>query len=220
MLLLMIIFSVSVIKVNALSKKSAQSTITSKTVNRISYKVIFEYFQDMTMTSEIWSHVFIIKLPKKIFKEEQVFLETLHAGEAPAKALCMRSNGDNHFYSERQGLSSCKRFENHVKFLIQSATKSYKNLHSLIDDIYSILPESAGQPRENSTRQSRAILPILGSFISSVTGLALESDLEKLQNNMLQINDFVTKELNVTKKFVSDTTLLVKLTNERVCNQS
>ena len=44
------------------------------------------------MTSEKWSHVFIIQLPKKFFEEEQDFLHQLQFGETPAKALCMKSN--------------------------------------------------------------------------------------------------------------------------------
>ena len=75
-----------------------------------------------------------------------------------------------------------------------------------------------GNKPEENRRQSRALLPILGSFISSVTGLALESDLENLQKNIVQINNFVNKELNVSTKFVSDTSLFVKLTNERLVN--
>src|SRR3989442_7821816 len=71
---------------------------------------------------------------------------------------------------------------------------------------------------ESERMQSRALLPFLGTFISSVTGLALQSDLEKLQANIVQIADFVNKETNVSSKFVSDTTVLVKLTNTRVDN--
>src|SRR3989442_4000119 len=128
----------------------------------------------------------------------------------------MKHNGDSSFYTERQGLSSCKRFESHVKFLIQTATKSYENLHSLIDDIYSLLPQSTKPSTEGVSRQSRALVPFLGTFLSSLTGLALESDLEKLKENIVQINDFVNKETNASRKFVSYTTLLVKLSNDRV----
>jgi hypothetical protein len=191
--------------------------MTSKTVNRISYGVVFEYREDMIMTSDWWSHVFIIKLPTKVFGDEQNFLESLHAGDAPAKALCMR-HGSQKYYSEKQGLTSCRRFEHHVKFLIDTAIKGYANLHFLIDDIYSQLPISMSNPNDDDKRQTRALLPILGTWISSITGLALQSDLEKLQANMVQIADFVNKESNVSTKFISDTTLLVKLTNARVDN--
>src|SRR5437867_8576843 len=214
--MLFVVLSLCVNSGGMLSEENMQNKITSKTVNRISYGVIFNYYQDIVMTSEVWSHVFIIKLPQKVFAEEQNFLETLHIGDAPAKALCMKHNGDSSFYTERQGLSSCKRFESHVKFLIQTATKSYENLHSLIDDIYSLLPQSTKPSTEGVSRQSRALVPFLGTFLSSLTGLALESDLEKLKENIVQINDFVNKETNASRKFVSDTTLLVKLTNDRV----
>ena len=140
---------------------------TSKTVNRISYGVIFEYHDDMSMITEYWSHVFIIKLPKKIFGEEQNFLESLNAGNAPAKALCMR-HGSQGYYSEKQGLTACRRFEHHVQYLIESATKGYANLHSLVDDIYSLLPRSMLNPSEEDNRRTRALLPFLGTFLSSV----------------------------------------------------
>src|SRR5437867_11513655 len=121
----------------------------------------------MSMISEYWSHVFIIKLPKKIFGEEQNFLESLNAGNAPAKALCMR-HGSQGYYSEKQGLTACRRFEHHVQYLIDSATKGYANLHSLVDDIYSLLPRSMLNPSEEDNRRTRALLPFLGTFLSSV----------------------------------------------------
>ena len=135
MMLILMLCCVSKISGNNLDE-TLRSTRNTQTINRMSYGVIFKYSRDVVMTSELWSHVFIIKLPQKVFADEQNFLETLHAGETPARALCMKSNGDNHFYSERQGLRACKRFENHVKYLIQTATKGYENLHSLVDDIY------------------------------------------------------------------------------------
>src|SRR5437867_11975651 len=91
--------------------------------------------------------------------------------------------GNHGFYSEEQKLSSCRRFEHHVQYLIETATKGYATLHSLIDDIYSLLPRSMLNSNDEYKRQTRALLPFLGTFISSVTGLALQSDLEKLQAN-------------------------------------
>src|SRR3989442_13679004 len=85
----LVVLSLCVNSRGMLSEENMQNKITSKTVNRISYGVIFNYYQDIVMTSEVWSHVFIIKLPQKVFAEEQNFLETLHVGDAPAKALCM-----------------------------------------------------------------------------------------------------------------------------------
>ena len=113
--------------------------LASKTVNRISYGVVFKYQDDMKMISEYWSHIFIIKLPKKTFGDEQSFIDSLHADNTPVKALCMHI-GNHGFYSEEQRLSACRRFENHVQYLITSETKGYANLHALVDDIYSLLP--------------------------------------------------------------------------------
>src|SRR5437867_4392722 len=187
----------------------------NQSVNRLSYGVIFDYYQDVVMTSEIWSHVFVIKLPQIFFREEQNFIEALHTGDAPARALCMRHNGQRSFYSDKLGISSCKRFESHVHFLITTATKSYQNLHAIIDDIYSLLPQSL-QQSEDSSRQSRAILSFVGSWISSLTGLPSQEDLNALKRDMVQIEDFVNKEVNATQKFVADTTVILKLTNERI----
>src|SRR3989442_95328 len=96
---------------------SFSNSVTSKSVNRISYGVIFNYQEDMIFTTKYWHHVFIIKLPQKVFDKEQNFIESLHAGNAPAKALCMRHGSEN-YYSEKQGLTACRRFEHHVQYLI------------------------------------------------------------------------------------------------------
>src|SRR5437867_4903520 len=41
------------------------SEVPNQSVNRLSYGVIFDYYQDVVMTTEIWAHVFVIKLPQK-----------------------------------------------------------------------------------------------------------------------------------------------------------
>lgn len=188
-----------------------------KTIDRISYGVIFEHKDDVILSTHQWSHVFIIKLPQRSFLNEQDYLEQLNLGETPARALCLKSN-EGHFYTDRTGLNFCKRMEKHVAFMIEMAHSGYQNLHSLIDDIYSLLPISLKQPSPNRVRQSRALFPILGSWLSSLTGLALQSDLDALHNNIVQIADFVDKETNFSRKFVSDTALFVKLTNNRMDN--
>jgi len=123
----------------------------SKSVNRISYGVVFEYKQEVVLHTQKWSHVFIVKLPKKVFDEEQDFIHQLSFGETPAKALCMKSN-EGSYYTERTGLSSCRRFEKHVKFLIDMVQRGYQNLHALVDEIYSLLPENSGKPQERVGR--------------------------------------------------------------------
>jgi hypothetical protein len=73
-------------------------SVDAKTVNRISYGVIFQYQQEIEMTTQIWSHVFIVKLPAKMFEEELDFLRQLNIGETPAKALCMRGHARRILY--------------------------------------------------------------------------------------------------------------------------
>src|SRR6267154_307704 len=68
--------------------RSASAGAWTKTVNRISYGVIFEYNQGVILRADSWTHLFVIKLPEKIFREEQLFLKALHEGSSPTLAFC------------------------------------------------------------------------------------------------------------------------------------
>ena len=69
----------------------------SKTVNRISYGVVFEFNQEIMLKADSWTHLFVVNLPKKIFKEEQLFLKSLHEGSSPTLAVCGKQRGQVNF---------------------------------------------------------------------------------------------------------------------------
>jgi len=47
----------------------------SKTVDMISCGVVFEFNQEIKLGADNWAHLFVINLPRKVFKGEQLFLK-------------------------------------------------------------------------------------------------------------------------------------------------
>ena len=95
-LTLIVLLSVFVEK-SEMVERDRRTKIGNENINRISYGVYFQYQQKTQLTTQTWEHWFVIKMPKRVFDEEQNFLDQLSLGETPAKALCVRSNEGTYF---------------------------------------------------------------------------------------------------------------------------
>ncbi|MFI5406410.1 MAG: hypothetical protein ACHQ1D_07850, partial [Nitrososphaerales archaeon] len=188
----------------------------SKSVMRINYGTAFVYRKRDLPVSDVYRHVFEIALPQKFFEKEQDFLDQLKLSESETKSLCMSGQSEGH-YTEKSGLSSCRRFERHIAYLLSVARKGYSVLNMLTQDIFDLLPENLeNSPTAPPGRKGRAWFGGIGNLLKSVIGTATEQDILDLNKNILAINDYVGKSTNSTQKLFDDMTSYVQLTNDRM----
>src|SRR6267154_1044051 len=131
LLILIMLLTVCIMREEMAGSASKMTSTRYKTINRISYGVVFEFNQEIMLKADSWTHLFVVNLPKKIFKEEQLFLKSLHEGSSPTLAFCGKQRGASQFYSPKQLLTMCNRFDAHIKFLLSTAARGYENLHFL-----------------------------------------------------------------------------------------
>ena len=111
------------------------------------------------------------------------------------------------------GTMGAKYWKN-IRFLMRVSNQSHYYLRELISDIQSLLPRESRLPGSNP--QKRAWIPVIGSGLKSIFGLATEEDLNKIGNAVNTMYTQGNQEFDAIKKQAKDLSSFATATNERL----
>ena len=184
------------------------------TVNRLNYGLMYHYKGEERPTTGIWTHTLRVQLPNYEFGREFLIsnegipnAEGVKRKNGPSCLAEIESNG---FIAKEL----CTRFRRQMMFLVQVAREGHRKLFDLVDDIRNLIPERG--PR--GEKEKRALLPFVGSLLSSLFGVSTEADVEAMNKNMIRMAETMNKELNVLKKTTTDLSSYITISSNRLDN--
>ena len=135
---------------------------------KLHYGVIFQHLKSTGATGDAWLHTFILQTPESF---------NLSVPDASCdKSLSMTPKLQ----------STCLLFQPLISEMQQLQTTLKSELKQIVTYIHDILPQfppEAGQ----ATRQTRAVLPFLGTALNWLAGVALDDDIAAMRGHMSTI---------------------------------
>ena len=126
---------------------------------RLNYGVVFRQRHLLRLVTDTWTHVFISQLP------EPPNINDRHAG------LLQFNCSDVHMTA-----TACKSFQPLFNTLLALHEKSVQRVRSVIQHIYTILPENY------NGRQTRGLFDLGGQILNSLFGVATEQQVNALRD--------------------------------------
>ena len=178
-------------------------------IDKMNYGVIFHNKGVFRPTTALWRHIFRVPLPNydSGWVQETLNPDKMKHGSMQNRIECVKfiqGQGNNPYL--------CQKFLRHMSFMLEIQKEGQTQLYTLIQDIKSLIPTSI----VNDRQLKRALLPFVGSIMSSLFGVTTEKDTQTLNNNLIRMRDDMSKDMTVIKKTSRDMSSYVTVTSQRI----
>lgn len=162
-------------------------------VQRINYGVIFQEQSNMMLAQEYWLHTFHIPLPAR-FKVNKV----------PFCSL-----------STTHSITSCLLLNNLANFIHGLHEETLLQFNETIKSIHNMIPQTK---ITSNQRQTRALLPFIGSLSKSIFGTATMDDVNILSGHINALNRKTEKLAEALEQHGAHLSSFISLTDKRMKN--
>jgi hypothetical protein len=178
------------------------------TVNRVNYGVIYHYSGVVRPMTSLIRHTFKLALPRKRDSVDFEFMrdvDEMVQGKMPCIRELEQGKTDIH--------AVCQKILRNMKFLKKVSSDGSKQMHTLVEDIYSLVPINT---RRAQKQNKRAILGFVADLQNSIFGVAKQDDIDILNTNLLKLTETVNHDLGILKVTVTDLHKFAQETTDRL----
>lgn len=174
-------------------ESSKVDTSASEVVQRINYGVIFQEQSSLMLAQEYWLHTFHIPLPTRF-----------HVNKVPFCNL-----------SSTHQITSCLLLNNLANFIHGLHEQTLLNFNETIRSIHNMIPQTK---ITSNQRQSRSLLPFIGSLSKSIFGTATMDDVNILAGHINALNHKTERLAVALQQHGAHLSSFISLTDNRMKN--
>lgn len=183
-------------------------------INRLNYGVKFQRQSVVRPTTAIWLHTIGIPLPIQVFSAQFELRDrsTLLSNGT----MVGRRNECVHTALEpgpHVRMPLCHKYLQNVEFLVKVAKDGHNTLHQLIQDIRTLIPES--RSKQEGSRK-RSIIPVIGDILHGLFGTATQTDLDTINQHVIQMAESFRQQQKVIKKSATDLSSFITTSTTRI----
>jgi hypothetical protein len=204
------------------------AALIAQDVSRVSYGAYFTFDREESLEVGRFLHTYLFDIPKKDIFDFHID----HVMESPGQdergetiGSCLRYHDGNTTRRDDDLLkpayrnlyetnsSMCYRYNYMIKRLLFAITHNKEMLMGKVKQIYDMLPPKV---EFNSTRQTRALLGIVGELSKSLFGTATTQDVAKVVAHLNKVVEAVNEQGKLQKKSLGDMSAYSKIIDNRI----
>ena len=193
----------------------AITTQSSQDVSRLNYGAMFQYVQDIQVTSYTWHHVFVVEIPKapELFPSEHANqIANTHLHSDNHATFCSHRTPEQ-ILTDRNLSMQCREYTAVLSLFSRTYMQNDQLLTHMYQMIQDLLPPQVTVPQD---RSKRGFLNFIGELGRSLFGVATERQTDTLAQSMKSITAVVEGQNHALQKTISDFASMSLHMNERM----